>query len=67
MKTATFTITKDIQTVWMLANGDTIIGTDHNSYFVRTMYAITVYNKEEMMKCYGLDKNHLANIKHSGI
>jgi len=36
MKTATYTITKDIQTVWMLSNGDTIIGTNQDTYFVRT-------------------------------
>ena len=67
MKTATYTITKDIQTVWMLSNGDTIIGTNQDTYFVRTSDHIFEYTKDEMIEIYNLNENHFANIKHSGI
>ena len=67
MKTATYTITKDIQTVWMLSNGNTIIGTRYDEYFVRTSDGIMTYTKDEMIEIYNLNENHFANIKHSGV
>ena len=67
MTTATFTITKDIQTVWMLANGDTIIGTRGDSHFVRTTDGIMEYTKNDMVEIYNLNENHFANIKYSGV
>ena len=61
-------ITKDTQTVWKLENGNTIIGRNHENYFVRTSADyITEYTKNEMIKIYGLTEDQFANIEKSGI
>ena len=60
-------ITKDTQTVWRLENGHMIIGKSYMDYYVKTFCRITVYNKAEMIKIYGLTENQFDNIEKSGI
>ena len=58
-------LTKSTATVFELDNGDTILGTNHSTFFVRASGLITEYYDSEMTELYGLTDDQIANIRYS--
>jgi len=66
--------TKDIQTVWNLDRGHTLIGSNiiepyhhRNEFFVRTSDGILIYTENEMREIYNLSDGDFTDIHNSGV